>query len=55
MTGHRLRFKTKAEKRKAEEDERKEDTEAERSCSSPRLLPDPVTELQEQSEAQQPL
>uniref|UniRef100_A0A3Q1G342 Dihydrouridine synthase 1-like (S. cerevisiae) n=1 Tax=Acanthochromis polyacanthus TaxID=80966 RepID=A0A3Q1G342_9TELE len=51
---HGLRFKTKAERRKAEEDEQKNDEQkeesvTERSSSSPQLLPDSCTDLQEQS------
>lgn len=60
MTGHGLRFKTKADKRKAEEEERKENetmdgsaTEMKKSgggCGgSPQPLADPQAELQQQT------
>ncbi|GLD61272.1 tRNA-dihydrouridine(16/17) synthase [NAD(P)(+)] [Lates japonicus] len=54
---HGLRFKTKAEKRKADEDNRKEGsaTETEKSSSSPRPLPHLNTGLQGQSQAHLPL
>lgn len=56
MTGHGLRFKTKAEKQRAEEDERKENEqrdgstkETERSSCSPLPPSDPSAELQDES------
>lgn len=59
-TGHGLRFKTKAEKQRVEEDERKENEErdgstkeTERSgCPPPPPPSDPSAELQDQSDAQ---
>ncbi|KAF3699543.1 tRNA-dihydrouridine(16/17) synthase [NAD(P)(+)]-like [Channa argus] len=48
---HGLRFKTKAEKWKAEEDKRKENSETEKSYNSPQPIPDASTEQQEQAQA----
>lgn len=57
MTGHGLRFKTKADKRKAEEEERKENekldgsaTEMKKGGGPPQPLADPHAELQQQTQ-----
>lgn len=59
LTGHGLRFKTKAEKLRAEEDERKENEErdgstkkTERSGCPPLPPSDPSAELQDESKTQ---